>query len=235
MEPRVDSLALWARACLVGLLAFGLGVVGHVTADGLLPSPAFLAALLVFSVVLSAPMLTRPASSLRIVALLVGGQAFIHLALTVTAGHRGDGASPGAAPSATTGVAGMRALPVVDGHRVGSLQDAYSGMSGRSNSFAPTLPVGHLINDVSAHAPMMAVHLVAAVLVGLWLGYGERCLWTLLALTGRRVLAAVTVLAPVATPPGPDLSAAVHSEPEGRASRWQAEPQSRRGPPLLAA
>jgi hypothetical protein len=235
MESRVDALVLWARACLVGLLALGLGVVGHVTADGLLPSPVFLAALLVFSVLLSAPLLSRPASSTRIVAMLVGGQAFIHLALTVTAGHRGEGASAGTAPSPSSGAAGMRALPVVDGHRVGSLQDAYQGMSGQSTSFAPTLPVGHLVNDLSAHAPMMAVHLAAAVLVGLWLGYGERCLWTLLALTGRRVVAAVVVLAPVATPLRPGLSAAVHPEPELRASRWLARPLSRRGPPLLAA
>ena len=40
----------------------------------------------------------------------------------------------------------------------------------------PTLPVGHLVSDLSAHAPMMVVHLVAAALVGLWLAHGERCL-----------------------------------------------------------
>ena len=74
METRVDTLVLWARASLVGLLAFGLGVVGHVTADGLLPSPMFLVVLLVFSVLLSVPMLNRPASSLRIVAMLVVGR-----------------------------------------------------------------------------------------------------------------------------------------------------------------
>ena len=132
----------------------------------------------------------------------------------MTAGHRGDGSSPGAAVSPSSGATGLRDLPVVDGHRVGSLQDAYQGMSGQPTSFAPTLPVGHLINDLSAHAPMMAVHLAAAVLVGLWLGYGERCLWTVLALTGRRVLAAAWLLTPVATPPRPGLATAVHAEPE---------------------
>lgn len=235
MEPRVDALVLWARPSLTGLLAFGLGAVGHVTAGGLLPSPVFLAVLLVFMVLLGVPMLHRPASSLRIVAMLVGGQSIIHLVLSATAGHRGDESSPGMAGLASSGAARLRELPVVDGHRVGSLQDAYQGMSGQPTSFAPTLPVGHLITDLSAHAPMMVVHLAAAVLVGLWLGRGEQCLWTLIALTGRRVIVAAWSLAPVATMPRPGLAAAVHAEPELRASRWQALPRSRRGPPLLAA
>ena len=108
-------------------------------------------------------------------------------------------------------------------------------MSGQQTPLAPTLPVGHLINDLSAHASMMAVHLAAAVLVGLWLGYGERCLWTLLALTGHRVLAAGWALTPVTTPPRPGLVTRARSASELRASRWQALPRSRRGPPLLAA
>jgi hypothetical protein len=48
---------------------------------------------------------------------------------------------------------------------------------------------------MTAHAPMMAVHLVAAALVGLWLAYGERCLWTMIAVTGRRLFAASCALA----------------------------------------
>lgn len=231
---RVDALVLWARASVVGLLAFGLGAVGHVMADGLLPSPLLLAGLLGLSILLSVPMLNRPASSLRLVTMVVAGQTFIHLVLTVTAGHRGAGSAPGAG-RATSGVGGgLRELPVVDGHRVGSLQDAYQGMSDQPTSLAPTLPVGHLINDLSAHAPMMAVHLAAAVAVGLWLGYGERCLWTMLALTGRRVLAAVRALTAVPTTPRPNLASAVHAEPDLRAARWQMRPDSRRGPPLLA-
>lgn len=62
--------------------------------------------------------------------MLVTGQAFIHLVLTVTAGHRGSGLS-GHPASALARATGMRGLPVVDGHRVGSLQDAYQGMSGQ--------------------------------------------------------------------------------------------------------
>lgn len=225
----MDPWLLWPRAFCVGSLAVLFGVIGHVTADGLLPGPWILGLLLAFVVLLSGPMLSRPASRFRLVAMLVGGQMFVHLVLTITAGHRGDHAASPAVSST-----GLRTLPTVDGHRVGSLQDAYQGMSGQPSTLAPTLPVGHLLNDMSAHAPMMAVHLAAATLVGLWLARGERCLWTVLALTGRRVLAAVWLLAPL--PPallGGGVDPADRT-PAVPVSRWQARPHSRRGPPLHA-
>lgn len=230
MATRVDAAVLWARAGLLGVVAFFLGVVGHVTADGLLPGPALLLGLLVLSVVLSAPMLNRRASPLRLTGMLVGGQAAIHLVLTVTAGHVGDRAG-GTTPRAGA----LGSLPVVDGRRLGSLQDAYDGAADQAaGGLAPSLPVGHLVADLSAHAPMMAAHLAAAALVGLWLGYGERCLWTLIALSGRRVLAAVLVLRPVL---GPPRVTAVDAEraPSGPRSVWLVRSDSRRGPPLLAA
>lgn len=233
MEARVDATVLWSRALLVGGLAFGLGVVGHVSADGLLPGPALLIALLAGSVLISAPLLNRQATPLRLVTMLVGGQTSIHLALTLTAGHAGDAAVHPAIHPAIRPV--IATLPSVDGHRVGSLQDAYRGMSGQPSSTAPTLPVGHLIADLSAHAPMMAAHLVAAALVGLWLAYGERCLWSIIALTGRRLFAAVRVVAVPAEHPAPRLSSTVDRTPVRPRSQWRVRPLSRRGPPLLLA
>jgi hypothetical protein len=233
MAARMDPIVLWARAALVGSIALFLGVAGHVTADGLLPGPLFLAALLVCSVALSGPMLRRPASARRLVAMLVGGQTLIHLVLSATAGHAGDSAGPASSPATRHGSDGLGTLPVVDGHRVGSLQDAYEGMTAQP-SMAPTLPVGHLIDDMSAHAPMMVAHLTAAALVGLWLAHGERCLWTILALTGRRILAVVRPLAPLPRAPQSPTAEVDHT-PAVPVSRWQAGPHSRRGPPLLLA
>lgn len=225
---RVDAAVLWARAGLLGFVAFFLGVVGHVTADGLLPGPGLLAALLVLAIVLSAPMLNRQASPLRLVVLLVSGQTLIHLVLSVSAGHVGDAASA-ATPRATV----LGSLPMVDGRRVGSLQDAYDGAAHQTGGLAPSLPIGHLVADLSAHAPMMVAHLAAAALVGLWLGYGERCLWALIALTGRRVLAVVVALRPVVVPPR--ISPVdVEQDEAGPRSAWLVRPASRRGPPLLA-
>jgi hypothetical protein len=221
---------LWARAGVVGSLAFLLGVVGHVTADGRLPGPVFLTVLLTMAVLLSAPMLSRPASSLRIVTMLVGGQTLLHLVLTVSAGHAGDRRTgTGAARSSA-----LDSLPVLDGRRVGSLQDAYDGAGDQPGGLAPTLPVGHLVDDLSAHAPMMAAHLVVAALVGLWLGYGERCLWTLIALTGRRILMAARTLQPVAVAVRLTMVDGALA-PAGPRSVWLVRSDSRRGPPLLPA
>jgi hypothetical protein len=231
MAGRLDPCVLWARASGVGALAFFFGVAGHVTADGLLPGPGLLAGLLAFSVLSSAPLLNRPAGPLRLVSMLVGGQAAIHLVLTVTAGHAGDPASAASGPGRA---AALGALPVSDGHRVGSLQDAYQGVAGQP-AMTPALPVGHLVNDLSAHAPMMAAHLAAAALVGLWLAHGERCLWTVLALTGRRVLAVVLLLVPVPLAPASRWRHAAVAILAGPRSRWLVRPDSRRGPPVLAA
>lgn len=228
METRADSWLLWPRAICVGALAVGFGVVGHVSADGLLPGPIVLVLLVAFLVLLSAPLLTRPATPLLLIVMLAGGQTLVHLVLTLAAGHRGDPAA--AVPPAYLGA---HALPVVDGHRVGSLQDAYQGMSGQESTLAPALPVGHLANDMASHAPMMAVHLLAAALVGLWLARGERHLWTVIALTGARVRATASLFAP--TPAAVSIPAvgSMSHTPAVPVSRWQARPHSRRGPPLL--
>src|SRR6478609_10494423 len=111
VESRVDACVLWARALIVGSLAFFLGVVGHVTADGLLPGPAFLAAMLAMSVLLSAPMLSRPASTVRIVAMLVGGQTLLHLVLSLSAGHAGDRATGAGAGAVATRSSTLGNLP----------------------------------------------------------------------------------------------------------------------------
>ena len=152
METVLDARLRWARALVAGSVAFVLGVTGHVMADGLLPGPVGLAVLLAFSVLLAMPVLGRRVSSVRTVGLLVGGQTFIHLCLTMTAGHRGEVRGH----IATATPAGLSQLPVVDGRRVGSLQDAYLGTP--DGAVTPVLP-GHLIGDLQAHAPMMAVHL----------------------------------------------------------------------------
>ena len=233
MEPgpaqRVDAALLWGRASVVGLLAFGMGVLGHVSADGLLPGPALLVALAIGSVLFSVPMLERRASTLRLVTLVVGGQTLTHLALSVTAGHAGD-----PRPSRPAYLDGYAAsLPVVDGHRVGSLLDAYRTAAEPTGSSAPALP-GHLVADLSAHAPMMGAHLVASVLVGLWLAHGERCLWTLIALTGRRIVSAWAVTSrPVA--PVRRLLAVADRVPAAPRSAWRSQRLSRRGPPSAYA
>ncbi|HRI95824.1 MAG TPA: hypothetical protein PLZ93_09440 [Nocardioides sp.] len=231
MESRVAAPVLWSRALYAGTFAYFLGLAGHVMADGLLPGPAFLVILYVLTVVLAVPTLARPASRLRMLALLVGGQTFIHLCLTLSAGHVGD-------PRLSAGAAaprdlGYSQLPVVDGRRVGSLQDAFVGTNAQ-HAQTPTLPIHHLIADMSAHAPMMVAHLVAAALVALWLAHGEATVYAVLAMTARLLLTLVRPVLPVAVP-----ASSRPALPEVAANRLRdlllGQALSRRGPPLLAA
>jgi hypothetical protein len=157
------------------------GVVAHVSADGLLPGPVALAWIFLVCVVGAAVFLGRPASGLRVVVLLVGGQTFVHAALTALRGHRGEPPL-----SRTPQHAVVPAAASSGGRRVGSLLDQYHAYAPASPGSGPGIPgpVQHLVSDMTGqHALMAIAHLAAAVAVGLWLARGERALWTVLALT----------------------------------------------------
>lgn len=228
METVLDARLRWLRALLAGSVAFFMGVAGHVMADGLLPGPVGLAVLFSVSTLVALPVLGRRVSSVRTVALLAGGQAFIHLALTLSAGHVGESR----VPHAVSTPHGLGSLPTVDGRRVGSLQDAYLGTP--DDRVTPVLP-GHLVGDLQAHAPMMAAHLAAAAVVGLWLAHGERLLVAVVTLTARHLLALVRPVVPVAVPAASSASYDALRAPAGPRSVWLSRPDSRRGPPLLLA
>ena len=204
----MDPAVLWARAALLGSLACFLGVAGHVTAHGDLPGPVWMALLLAVSVSLCAPLVARPASTLRLVAVLVSGQALVHLLLIATA-----------APAA--------------GHRTGSLQEHVdAGMAGGPDG--PALDAGRLAGDVSAHVPALGVHLAVAVVVALGLALAERALWTLAALMTPLLLAWALVHTRVVAPVR-DLVSLPAAPPVVRSSQRIARSVVRRGPPLLAA
>ena len=88
VERRTDAAVLWLRAFLLASVAFFIGIAGHVSADGLLPSTGLVAALFMLSVLACVPLVRRRLGLVRIVMLLVGGQAGVHLALTLSGGRR---------------------------------------------------------------------------------------------------------------------------------------------------
>ncbi|WP_426246698.1 hypothetical protein [Nocardioides sp. LHG3406-4] len=226
----MDPVLVWSRALAMAAVTMLAGVVGHVSADGLLPGLPVLTGLLVIALVLSAALLNRPASRRRIVTLLVFGQTAVHVALTVTAGHAGD------RRGTTVPHIGAGGLPDVDGRRLGSLMDSYDATVGTTSAVAPAVPVGHLINDLSAHASMMLAHLAAAALVGLWLAAGERALWSLVALASRAALgplaAAVAACRVVVVPPTSVVPITAEPRPP-RAPELLSRVVVRRGPPAL--
>lgn len=234
MEDRVSTPLVWLRAALVGSMFVLFGVVGHVSADGLLPGGFVMASLLVLSIVLAGPFLARPASRLRLVLMLVGGQFVVHLVLSVSGGHRGEGHLAGAATGPVV-APGQPSLPTVDGRRVGSLFDAAQVLPGPARGSVPGLGVGHLVDDLAAHAPMMAAHVAAAAALGLWLAHGEKTLWTLVALSARRLLGAIRLFQPV---PAGASTAARRTDISlvlPHRTLWNASPTAVRGPPVLAS
>lgn len=60
MEPTAKGALLWSRAALVAFVALVTGALGHVSADGLLPSPLVLAGVFALSVPCCAAQLVRP-------------------------------------------------------------------------------------------------------------------------------------------------------------------------------
>lgn len=127
-------------------------------------------------------------------------------------------------------------LPVdEDGRRVGSLLDYARTPPGvREHDLRLPDPVSHLFGDLSAAGPpMLLTHLVAAAVVGLWLGVGEQALWILILMTWD-----VVVLVSQGRPPTPSLPARVVQVTTPSATwldRVVAGCVVRRGPPFLLA
>lgn len=250
----------WGRGALLAAVAVGAGVLGHAGADGLLPGAPTLLLLYAAATAACTSLLRHPASRRRVVALLLGGQGVVHLALTATAGH---GAPAGGAPPALpAAVPAAPALPdpllgaaSEGGRRVGSLQDHYAALdpltgaegtgAGTGEAAADLLaalaqPLVHAVGHVLHHAPMALAHLVAAVAVGLWLASGEQALATLLALA-RAVLGAPALAAGLAAALAATALPARTRGPRPRPTL--ARPRTlvlargvpRRGPPALLA
>ncbi len=242
---------VWARAALLGAVMLGAGTVSHVSAGGLLPRPLALLALAAGFVALAGRFLLGPASTRRIVLLVVGGQAAAHTALSALAGHRGDGSTPGrSARAAMPGMPGMPRhtphLPVdADGRRVGSLLDAYAATpssAGHDGPGVPTTAVTHLLHHLAEQGPaMLAAHLAGAVALGLVLAVGEQALWALVHLAAVRVVVVAAARRSVTALLAAYLGASSVRRPRPRATGFAPVPRldrpavSRRGPPALLA
>ena len=178
--PAATGSLLWSRAAVLALVALSTGAAAHVRADGLLPGPMVLVSLVVAGTFACAPLLRRPGSTRRIVFLLVAGQSVVHMALAVTAGHRGDPVVR-AVPTPT--------IPATSatGSRTGSYFDvAYASRVGdHGGGLSVPSPLLHAFHDISSHPTMAIAHLLAAALCGWWLARGEKALWLLLELASR--------------------------------------------------
>jgi hypothetical protein len=167
------SALRWMRALALASVLVGTGVAGHVAAGAAMPAPAVLALLLVLATLVLAPVLGTPASSVRVALLVIGGQALLHVSLNLItrnpAGHTGAG------------------MVMPDGPH-GSMPMSGGMFHAAAASGETSVWMG------SAHVGMLLAHLVAGLLLGLWLAAGERAAWTLVRLAARPVAEAFHIL-----------------------------------------
>lgn len=227
----------WGRASVVALVVLAAGGIAHASAGGLLPGATTMVPLYALVVAGCAALLGREASTLRLVAILVAGQAFVHSALAATAGHRGDSALvPSASPVVRT--------PVLPWNpRTGESYDQWAARAyGDGQAPGLTVPawVTHAVSDLTAHPTMALSHVLAAVAVGAWLAVGERALWSLMRLVGSQVTRLVSTAAALLGGLAVVLTDALRPQPRPSSFRqrplllpvWSRGPV-RRGPPVL--
>jgi hypothetical protein len=167
----------WCRAAVLAATMLGFAATAHSAADGRLPGPVTLAVLSAVTTSLLAGLLGRPASTARVVVLLVGGQAALHAVFTALSGHGSAGhVHPAGAEAVRVAVPGGTLAKALGADQIAS---------GVSTSPSPVQTwVHHLVDDLSttANLRMALAHLLAAGLLGMWLASGERLVWRLVVL-----------------------------------------------------
>ncbi|WP_235737546.1 hypothetical protein [Nocardioides alcanivorans] len=180
---RLGAPVVLLRALLLAAVILSCAAFSHVIADGLLPSTSSLGWLLLGTAVVVRWFLHHPASRMRLLALVVGGQAVLHAFLSVMAGHGVSQTAAGPTVATPTGAGSLL-------DQYAARQDAIAAASGHT-AIDPSAVLLHQWEHLVGTSPLMVLtHTLAAVVVALWLASGERALATLLALSADRVDAA---------------------------------------------
>ncbi|MEG8280344.1 hypothetical protein [Streptomyces sp. AHA2] len=180
---RTVRAAVFAAVCVV------LAALGHVMMSGDHVPPSVLAAGWAVTGVAGWCLAGRERGPGVVVAVAVAVQTALHSAFSL-------------APQGARGTAGG-AHPV-DAHAVHMRMDtgAGAGMSGMRHDMGGMGHAGHGAGGDSSLG-MLAAHLLAALLCGLWLAHGERAVFRLLRAVGARLAAPLRLLFARPAPPPP--------------------------------
>ncbi|MFN8124942.1 MAG: hypothetical protein U0R64_00300 [Candidatus Nanopelagicales bacterium] len=196
----------WVRAAATGGLIATAGTVAHRVAGAHEVSMAAVTAVAVMAILTVRLVQGAAGSFLRTAGLLAGGQLLIHLLLGV--GHGG--------------VAGhVHGVTAAAGH--------HDGLRRSAGAVGPQFlaGVGDAIAALAQQPSMVAAHVVAALVIGLWLTGGERAAVAVLSMLAAVIRAVLPEPVPVGVPSAlPTLPARVRAF----SSRF-ARAGGRRGPP----
>jgi hypothetical protein len=172
----------WARAGVLAAVVLIVSTLAHTAAGGVPPPVWGVLAMLVGATVVLAAVLGRPASRTRVVVLVAGGQAVLHVVMTAASGHVSApavGREHGQHPEhGEHGEHAVHAHRHAAQHAEQAHPDRVDASAGLADAW-----LHHLGEDLSGPTAAMGLaHLLAAAVLGWWVATGEQALWILLLL-----------------------------------------------------
>ncbi|MFJ5997271.1 hypothetical protein [Streptomyces sp. NPDC092370] len=217
---RTIRAAVFAAVCVV------LAALGHVMMSGDHVHPSTLVAGWAVTGVAGWCLAGRERGLRTVVAVAVAVQTALHSAFSLGPPPAARATDSKDMPS--TGHASMGHTMPTAGHDMGSMAHDMGSLP---------LPMGH-----SGHTPggdaslgMLAAHLLAALLCGLWLGHGERAVFRMLRAVGSRLAAPLRLLFALSAPPPPPVRARRRSSHHTPRRLLLVHAITTRGPPAGAA
>ncbi|MEW2256757.1 hypothetical protein [Streptomyces sp. NPDC047869] len=194
-----------ARAAVFAAVCVLLAALGHVLMSGRHVPGWALAAGLAVTGAAGWSLTGRERGLPLVVTVVVAAQAVLHAAFSLarpafTATTPMDPASlwTGSTGSLGTGSAGMGAM---DMSSMSSMGTDGTGLMSHMAHMAGAGHMRHAPDNIGSSAGMLAAHLLAAPLCGLWLAYGEKAAFRILRAAAARLAAPLRLL--LALPPTP--------------------------------
>ncbi|MEU4037486.1 hypothetical protein [Streptomyces collinus] len=204
---RTVRAAVFAAVCVL------LAALGHVLMSGRHVPGWTLAAGLAVTGAAGWSLAGRERGLPLVVTSVLAAQTVLHEAFSLAqpaSPHPAGMAAPtmGPMPADHGDMAAMAAMARTHTGAMGSMDmgamSPMRGMSGMSptdmSATAPAVPTGHVMDGGSSSLGMLTAHLLAALLCGLWLAYGERAAFRILRAVAGRLAAPLRLLLALPVP-----------------------------------
>lgn len=145
--------AVRARVAVFSLILVTLTLIGHTAAEGALPDRLGLALMVVLGFVLANMVMSRKRSTAAVMVFLLGGQAVLHLAATLTSAHNVHSAHGNSVSMVSAHVL-LALLATAAVQRMEAIVDAFVALARTILGCAIRMkPLPTSIGAVGVHAP----------------------------------------------------------------------------------